>query len=60
MSKNNISCGGSNAFYGLGMIGAFVYYMQNASSAGEILLGIIKAIIWPALLAHRLLGYLGM
>ena len=51
---------GCGAFYGLGTIGAFVYYMQNAHSAAEILLGIIKTIIWPALLIHRLLEYLGM
>ena len=51
-------CGG--AFYGLGMVGALVYYLQMANGLGEVLLAILKAIIWPALLSYRLLGFLGM
>ena len=51
---------GGGAFYGLGMVGALVYYLQMANGLGEVLLGILKAIVWPALLSYRLLQFLGM
>ena len=48
------------ALYGIGGIGALVYYIQTADSFGEVLLGILKSIVWPAFLIHRLFGFLGM
>jgi hypothetical protein len=51
--KNNA---GSGAIYGLGMIGALVYYIQNANSLGAGLVGIIKAIFWPAVIVYQVLG----
>ena len=50
--KNN----SSNAVYGLGFIGAVVYYVQNADGFWMIVLGIVKAIVWPAMLVYKLLG----
>jgi len=50
--------GGSEAVYGLGFIGALIYFMQNAHTFGEGLLGILKAIVWPALVVYKLLGFL--
>jgi len=43
----------SGAVYGLGMIGAVVYYLQHATTVGEGLIGILKAIVWPAFLIYR-------
>ncbi len=56
-----MSCGpGGGAVYGIGMIGALVYYIQQASSFGEGVLGVLKAIVWPAMLIYQLLGFLKM
>ncbi len=46
--------------YGLAFIGAAVYYIQQAASFGDGVVGVLKAIVWPALLVYRLLGFLGM
>lgn len=55
------SCkGGGEAVYGLGFIGALVYYVQQATGLTEILVAVLKAIFWPAFLVHSLLGFLGM
>lgn len=56
---NNYNNGGG-AVYGLGLIGALVYYFQHAAGFTDILWGIIKAILWPAFLIYNLLGFLGM
>lgn len=50
----------ANAVYGLGLIGALIYYVQQASTLGEGLLGILKAILWPAFLIYKVLQTLGM
>ncbi len=50
----------SGAVYGLGFIGAAVYYIQHATTFWLGVLGIIKAIFWPALLIYRVLGLLKM
>jgi len=52
------SCGG--AVYGLGFIGAAVYYISTATSFWMGILGVLKAIVWPAFLVYELLKFLGM
>lgn len=49
-----------NAVYGLGFVGAVVYYLQHATTFGDGVMGILKAIVWPALLLYRLLELLKM
>lgn len=46
---------GSNAIYGLGIIGAFIYYMQNAGGFWDVILGIIYSIFWPAVILYEVL-----
>ena len=46
--------------YGLGFIGAAVYYISQAESLSAGVLGVIKAIFWPAFLVYELLKFLGM
>lgn len=48
----------SDAVYGLGTIGALVYFIQNASTAWEVIVGIFKALFWPAFLVYHALGFL--
>jgi len=49
------SCNGGS-IYGLGFIGAAVYYIQVATGFWSGVLGVLKAIVWPAFLIHKLLG----
>lgn len=55
MNKNNNLCGG---VYGLAFVGALVYFIQHATSFGDGVLGVLKAVIWPALLVYKALELL--
>jgi hypothetical protein len=46
--------------YGLGFIGALVYYLGHATTFWIGVLGFLKAIVWPAMLVYELLKYLNM
>lgn len=48
----------SGAIYGLGVIGALFYFLQNATTFWAVLLGIAKAVFWPAFVVFRLLTLL--
>lgn len=54
----NSGCGG--AVYGLGFIGAAIYYISTATGFWMGVLGVLKAIVWPAFLVYQLLKSLGM
>ena len=40
--------------YGLGFIGALVYFIQTSTGFWSGVLGVIKALFWPAFLAYKL------
>lgn len=46
--------------YGLGVIGAAVYYIQVSTSFWMGAWGIIKAFLWPAFGIYELFKFLGM
>ncbi len=50
----------AGAVYSLGFIGAAVYLIPQATSIGEGVIGVLKAIIWPVFLVYELLGFLGV
>jgi len=54
-SGRNGAAAGGGAVYGLGMIGAMVYFFRSAESGWDYALAIPKASIWPALLVYKLL-----
>ncbi len=56
MKKGGGHCAGGGAVYGLGLIGAAVYFLQQATNFQEGLIGILKALVWPALLVYKLLS----
>lgn len=49
----------SNAVYGLGLIGAAIYYISIATSFWMGVWGILKAFVWPAFLVYEALKELG-
>ncbi len=51
---------GAGAVYGLGFVGALIYYLQQAGSFGEGILGVLKAMVWPAMLIYKVLGFFKM
>jgi len=60
MSGNNGNAGGAvgGAVYGLGFIGALVYYIQSASSFWDGAYGVFQAIVWPAYFVYDILHFL--
>lgn len=50
----------SNAVYGLGFIGAAVYYLLHTHSILDGVVGLLKAVVWPSFLIYRLLEFLKM
>lgn len=51
--------GGAGAVYGLGIIGALVYFIQAADGFWMGVLGILKALVWPAFFVYELLKSVG-
>lgn len=49
----------ASALYGLGFIGSVVYFLSNATGFLDGLLGILKSIVWPAIMAYELLQFVG-
>jgi hypothetical protein len=54
---NNASSG---AIYGLGLIGALVYFLSHATTFMMGVIGFLKAIVWPAILVYEAFKHLGM
>jgi hypothetical protein len=52
--------GASEAVYGFGLIGAWIYYFTHAASFWLGVLGFFKGIVWPAMLVYEVLKYLHM
>lgn len=46
----------ASAVYGLGFIGALIYYLQHATSLWLGIAGVVKAVIWPAILVYQTLS----
>jgi hypothetical protein len=49
----------SGAVYGMGFIGAAIYFISTAGSFWLGALGILKAMVWPAILVYEALKLLG-
>ncbi len=59
-SRDVASSGSAGAVYGLGFIGAAVYYIGHAPDFWTGVLGFLKALVWPAFLVYEWLKFLGM
>lgn len=51
---------GSGAIYGLGMLGALLYFVQHAGSIVDGLIGIFLAVFWPGVVVYKVLEILKM
>ena len=60
INKKNTQCKSNpGCFYGLGFIGATIYYISTATGFWNGVLGVLKALVWPVFLVFELLKYLG-
>ncbi|AKM82729.1 MAG: hypothetical protein UT28_C0001G0952 [Berkelbacteria bacterium GW2011_GWE1_39_12] len=50
--------GPAGAVYGMGFVGALVYFLTNAGTFWIGVLGVLKAIVWPAILVYEALKFL--
>ncbi|HEX6891033.1 MAG TPA: hypothetical protein VF141_10070 [Chryseolinea sp.] len=55
MKKEMQQHGPNSAVYGLGFIGAVIYYVSTATGFWMGVLGILKAFVWPAFLVYEAL-----
>ncbi len=59
--KNEIQGNASSgAVYGLGFIGAAVYFISHAAGFWMIVLGFLKAIVWPVFLVYEAFKHFAM
>jgi hypothetical protein len=58
-SKNKI-IGQSSAVYGMGFVGALIYFIQQSTTFWLGCLGFVKALFWPGFLVYEILAYLKM
>jgi len=52
--------GASSGVYGLGFLGAAIYFIQNATSFWDGVIGVLQAIVWPAVLVYRIMQFLNL
>jgi hypothetical protein len=60
IEKRNRRPGPSSGVYGLAFIGAVIYFIQHATTFWGGVLGILKALVWPAVLIYKCLEFLKM
>ncbi len=54
------NCSAGDSVYGLGFIGAVIYNISVATGFWSGVLGILKAIVWPAFVVYKLMQFLGL
>lgn len=47
-----------DAVYGIGIFGAWAYYLSKTTTFKEGALGVLKGFVWPAMLVYELLKFL--
>ncbi|MBW6489880.1 MAG: hypothetical protein K0B15_01680 [Lentimicrobium sp.] len=61
MSNNQIQQGApAGAIFGLGFVGATVYFIFTAAGFCMGAIGFLKALVWPAFLVYEAMKQMGM
>jgi hypothetical protein len=59
--KNNVNSGGMlGGVYFVTVVGAAIYFLQNAASFWGGALAILKAFVWPAFVVYKVLELLNL
>ena len=56
--SNKYHSGGASAVYGLGFVGAAIYFIGHAATFWLGVLGFFKALVWPAYIVYYALQIL--
>ena len=57
-NRNHQATASGGAVYGLGLIGAAIYFISHAATFWLGVLGFLKAIVWPAIFVYEALKML--
>ncbi|MEI7502864.1 MAG: hypothetical protein WCJ61_06235 [Paludibacter sp.] len=58
-NRNHQATASGGAVYGLGFIGAAIYFISHATGFWMGVLGFLKAMVWPAYLVYEALKAVG-
>ena len=59
--KEQMQCNaGGGSFYGLGFIGAAIYFISTSAGFWGGILGFLKAIVWPVFMVYKALEILAV
>ena len=50
--------GDTGVIFGLGVIGSAIYFISTATGFWMGVLGVLKALVWPAILVYELFRFL--
>ncbi len=56
--ERKVRIGDAGAIYGLGLIGAAIFFISQATTFWLGVLGFLKAIIWPVFMVYGLFNFL--
>jgi hypothetical protein len=59
MGDRNAGAAGGGAIYGLGVIGAWVYFWQQANGFWEFVWAVVQGLFWPAFMVYEAFAALG-
>jgi hypothetical protein len=51
--KNAGAAAGGGAIYGLGILGAWVFFWQQADTFWEYVFAVIQGLLWPAFMVYQ-------
>jgi hypothetical protein len=54
----NINNSSSDAVYGIGMIGAWIYFVGRETTWKGRALGVLKGFVWPAFMVYEVFNFL--
>lgn len=57
--KKKMMHASKGAMFGLGFFGALVYYVSSATTLWAGVVGVLKALVWPAFMVYELLMFIG-
>lgn len=58
-SLNRNSNNSTSAIYVMGIVGAAIYFIGQATSFGMGIVGFLKALVWPVFLVYEALSHYG-
>lgn len=57
MMDINVTKRGGDAVYGLGFVGALIYFISTSTGFWDGVLGVLQAIVWPVFVVYELLQF---